>query len=304
MNPLLEQALAQLSLIDIEKQSIAMVRLRELFNDQELDLVEIQDVLLDNPEVISCTIAAETLMVKVCNRGAQAIELLLNLMPELIDKIYPSGMTSLHHAANSGNVPLTEFLLKIRPEMATVKDGNMHTPLHVAAFRGEFEVVDLLLHYNPALINAVDGYGNSALYEASFYITLHQASPYYNALYQAPPSYSSHTSLIKMLQEKVSIEQAVKDLADSSYYLNSFKQLIIKHIKSLTDMPNKLAKIVEQYIGKKSDITFTSILQIPEEETEAATVVMHVQSSVQEIENRMTASVVGEVSFPNYNEED
>ena len=87
----------------------------------------------------------------------------LRLRPDMIDEVDTDGVTALHLASISGNVPIVKALLNAGAN-CSIGDKFQAQPLFRAAGCGHAEIVSLLLKDGKADPNAVDCFGRTALH--------------------------------------------------------------------------------------------------------------------------------------------
>ena len=108
----------------------------------------------DSP--LDCAIRrGHTTLVKYILKAAKAIVTDLNT----------NGHTSVHLAADIGDVLMLDYLLQVMPEVNVCTDGG-DTPLHIASLHGHADVVAFLLKKG-ADSNRANKHGNTALHLAS-----------------------------------------------------------------------------------------------------------------------------------------
>jgi hypothetical protein len=76
-----------------------------------------------------------------------------------------SGWSSLHYAADEGNLKIVEILIKMNVEV-NCKTMNKKTPLHMAAEKGYFDISRILIE-NGAIISTLDDEKNNPIHISS-----------------------------------------------------------------------------------------------------------------------------------------
>jgi ankyrin repeat protein len=71
------------------------------------------------------------------------------MTPEDVAKETSYGFTTLHSAAQSGNVRIAKQLVKKNNSLLLILDVNKDTPLNVAAYYGRTNMVSYLLSETP-----------------------------------------------------------------------------------------------------------------------------------------------------------
>ncbi len=88
----------------------------------------------------------------------EAIDLLLEQKPDLIESTTKDGKNVLHIAALYNHIDLVEEIIKEHQDFLNAYDKNGWTPLHSAIYGGATEVVDYLLSEHPSCVsNTLDG---------------------------------------------------------------------------------------------------------------------------------------------------
>lgn len=72
---------------------------------------------------------------------------ILGQFPELVNSRNVAGVTSVHAAAQSGNLATLKVLIESHKADADSRDKNGFTPLHFAAQNGSYDMVDYLAKY-------------------------------------------------------------------------------------------------------------------------------------------------------------
>ena len=95
-----------------------------------------------------------------------ALQLVLQLAPELAAATDSNGSGPIHNASGSGQLAIVQYLLQLAPELAAAADRSSQTPLHYASRGGHLAVVDALLVHAPDTVHAMASNGRLPLHEA------------------------------------------------------------------------------------------------------------------------------------------
>lgn len=89
---------------------------------------------------------------------------LLNVCPNLAQKLDKNGYSPLHYACIKGRVGIAKMLLKLDLDLALQFDNSGHSPLHLAAMNGDVAILREFMAAAPASFQFLTKYGETVFH--------------------------------------------------------------------------------------------------------------------------------------------
>lgn len=139
----------------IVKSIISYTTIALLHKQEELATMYLETIYSKFPDLLKKMIHDKTKLADVSNLIVLAAQngmhrflaSLLGQFPELVNSRNVVGVTSVHAAAQSGNLTTLRVLIETHKADADSRDRNGYTPLHIAAQAGNYDMVEYLAKF-------------------------------------------------------------------------------------------------------------------------------------------------------------